>query len=75
VWTGAWKSWRVEIQDIIDASDHVVVVARESGRGKGSGIELDQVTYGVFTLRDGKILRWKGFIDRHQAFEAAGLRA
>jgi ketosteroid isomerase-like protein len=74
VWTGTWDDWRVELEEIVDAGDRVVLIARESGRGKGSGIEIDQRVYGVFTLRDGKIVRWKGFIDRDQALEAAGLR-
>jgi uncharacterized protein len=74
VWTGTWEDWTIELEEIVDAGDRVVLIARESGRGKGSGIEIDQRVYGVFTLRDRKIVRWKGFIDRDQAFEAAGMR-
>ena len=73
VWIGTWEDWRVDIEDIADAGDRVLVTLRESGRGKGSGIEIDQRVFGVFTLRDGKIIRWKAFLDRDQALEAAGL--
>ena len=73
-WTGAWEGWKVDIEEIIDAGEHVLLVVRESGRGKGSGIKIDQRVFGVFTLRDGKIVRWKGFIDRDQALQAVGLR-
>jgi ketosteroid isomerase-like protein len=73
VWSGTWEDWKVEVEEIIDAGDQVLLVSRESGRGKGSGIEIDQQVFVVFTLRDGKIVRWKGFVDRDRALEAAGL--
>ena len=74
VWSGTWEDWNVEMEEIIDAGDHVLLIARESGRGKGSGIEIDQRIFAVFTLRGGRIVRWKGFIDRNEALEAAGLQ-
>jgi ketosteroid isomerase-like protein len=74
VWVGAWEDWKFEVQEIIDAGDRVLLIARESGRGKGSGIEIDQPNFIVFTLRDGKIVRWQGFVHRDAALEAAGLR-
>ena len=75
VWTGAWIDYRLEIEDLIDAGDHVLVTTRESGRGKGSGMKIDQQSFGVFTLRDGQIIRWKVFLARGDALEAAGLSA
>ena len=74
VWVGAWEDWKFEVQEIIDAGDRVLLIARESGRGKGSGIEIDQPNFIVFTLRDGKIVRWQGFVHRDAALEATGLR-
>ena len=73
VWTGTWEDWRVEVEEFIDAGDQVLMISRETGRGKGSGIEINQRVFGLFTLRDGKIVRWKGFLDRDEALEAAGL--
>jgi ketosteroid isomerase-like protein len=74
VWTGTWAEWKVEVHDLIDAGDRVLMVARESGRGKGSGVEIDQEFFGVFTLRGGKIVHWKGYLDRNEALEAVGWR-
>jgi ketosteroid isomerase-like protein len=73
VWVGAWEDYRTEIEEVIDAGDQVVVVARESGQGKGSGMKIDQRSFSVFTLRDRKIVRWEVFLDRDRALEAAGL--
>jgi ketosteroid isomerase-like protein len=34
--TGAFEGWSFEVEDVIDAGDQVLVISRESGRGKGS---------------------------------------
>jgi ketosteroid isomerase-like protein len=69
------KDFKVEVQDIVGADDRVLLVVRESGQGKQSGIELDRVPYVVFTLRNRKIVHWKAFVDHDEAVEAAGIRA
>jgi ketosteroid isomerase-like protein len=38
----------------------VIVVAHQHGRGQGSGIELDATVVHVWTVRDGKAMRWWG---------------
>jgi ketosteroid isomerase-like protein len=53
----------------------VLVFAQESGRGKDSGIEVrSRRITGVYELRDGKIVRFKAYLDRDEALQAAGLR-
>jgi ketosteroid isomerase-like protein len=42
-------------------------------RGRGSGVEMDIPTGGIFDLQDGKIVRWHDFGSREKALEAAGL--
>jgi ketosteroid isomerase-like protein len=72
-WTGTFESWRMEIEEVIDAGDRVLLVDREFGRGKGSGVETEVVFFSVVTVRSGKIVHWKAFVDREEALEAAGL--
>ena len=43
------------------------------GRGKGSGVEVEADFAFVFTIRQGKLLRWQMFTSREEALEAAGL--
>jgi hypothetical protein len=43
-------------------------------RGKGSGVEVVQQTFWVYTLRGGQIVHAKVLVDKSQALEAAGLR-
>ena len=74
VWIGAWEDWHLEVSEYIDAGDgKVLSIGRESGTGKGSGVTIDQTIYVVFTVRDGQIARWQGFLDEAEARQAAGL--
>jgi ketosteroid isomerase-like protein len=73
-WRSAWEDLQVTVEEVIDAGDQVIVVARHRGQGRESGIDVDARFYEVYTLREGKISRIEEFIDRGQALEAAGLR-
>ena len=42
-------------------------------RARGSGIETDIATGGIFEFRDGKIVRWEDFGSKDKAIEAVGL--
>jgi hypothetical protein len=51
-----------------------VVIGRWVGKGKGSGIEVQQPVTHVFTLHDGRVVRVElGYTGRDEALEAAGL--
>jgi ketosteroid isomerase-like protein len=75
-WLSAWSDLDFEIQDLVDAGDKVVLLIRNQRQwGKHSGIATEFPPYGmVFTIRDGKVIRWKSFPDQESALEAAGLR-
>jgi ketosteroid isomerase-like protein len=65
---------RVEPEELIDAGgDEVVVIARITGKGRGSGVQIDWRQGYVWTIRDGKGVRFRWFNDPEQALEAAGL--
>jgi ketosteroid isomerase-like protein len=73
VWAGTWDEWRWEIEELIDARDKVLMVVREFARGKGSGVNVVQQTFWVYTLRGGQIVHAEVLVDRDKALEAAGL--
>jgi ketosteroid isomerase-like protein len=35
-WFGTWTNYRQQVEQMLDAGEHVVVLVRESGEGKGS---------------------------------------
>ena len=70
----AWDERRLQAEEFIDAGDRVVVLLHEFRRGKGSGVEMETDTAVVYEVRDGRVVRTQGYMDRAQALEAAGLR-
>jgi hypothetical protein len=42
-------------------------------RGRGSGVEMEIPSGGIFDLRAGKITRWQDFGSKENALEAVGL--
>jgi ketosteroid isomerase-like protein len=67
-----FEEFGTEIEQIIDAGEHVVVLIWIRGRGRASGADVDSKVGAVFTLRNGKITRYE-LTDRQQALKAAGL--
>jgi uncharacterized protein len=69
-----WEEYRFEPEEFTDAGEFVLVSVRARGRGLGSGAPAEMQVFHVFELRDGKVLRVGGYIDRAEALEAVGLR-
>ena len=69
----AWDRQRIQAEKLIDAGDRVVVFQREYQRGRSSGLELVAETASVIDLRDGRVVRIQGYMDRAAALRAAGL--
>jgi ketosteroid isomerase-like protein len=65
---------RIEAERIIElGGDRVLVLSRQTARGKQSGVPIDHEAGDLFTLRDGKIVRYDAYWNRADALEAAGL--
>ena len=69
----AWTDYRYEIERVDDLRDRVLVLERQRGRGKRSGVETENVGGSVFTLRDGLVVRLVQYWDAADAVEAVGL--
>jgi uncharacterized protein len=72
-WLSPWDEWRVEPEDFVASGEFVVVLCRYSGRGKGSGVEVDVEGAHLWTMRDGRAVRLEIFSSRERALAAAGL--
>ena len=72
-WIGTWEEYELLVDDVIPAGEgRVAALTRERGRGKGSDAHVELEAGFLFTLRDGKVVRFKGFLDRAAVLEAAG---
>ena len=68
-----WETWHMEPEQFRAAGDQVAVVVRYRARGRGSGVEVEGRESALWTLRDGKVVRYAWFHEPADAFEAAGL--
>ena len=70
----AFDDVRVEIEEITDAGeDRLVVVVRVTGRGKGSGANVEQRNGQVWRFADGRIARIDSYLNPTDAFDAAAV--
>ena len=70
---GTWTDYHYEVRNMIDCGDEVLVEGWQRGRGRGSGVEVSEWIYTVWTVHGGSVIRQRMFRDRDQAVEAAGL--
>jgi ketosteroid isomerase-like protein len=70
----AYEDLRIEPEKFIEAGDDVIVIARLTATGRGSGVGIDWRQGYIWTIRDGKGVRFRWFNKPEQALEAAGLR-
>lgn len=68
-----WDEFRSDPEQLEEFGDVVVAVVTERGRGKASGVRVEQRLAHVWWLRDGKVLRLDAYFDRAAALEAAGV--
>jgi ketosteroid isomerase-like protein len=79
-WRGflnAWDEFHQQAEGYLELDhERVLVSFRFSGRGKTSGLDLGQMGSkgaGLFHIRDGKVTRFAGYLDRERALADLGL--
>jgi ketosteroid isomerase-like protein len=69
----AWSSFRIDIDDVLDAGDGVVLLMRVVATGRGSGIPVEQEMGGVLEFDGDRLRRYSSHLDRDDARRAGGL--
>jgi ketosteroid isomerase-like protein len=76
-YVSTWAEYRVEAEDYYELDDgRVVAFLRLGGRGKTSGLDLDQMqtrAANVFEVRNGKVTRLTLYFERDRALGDLGL--
>ncbi len=70
--TDVFEEFRLEPRDMVQAGERVLVVTRVTGRGKGSGVEIDASIFHVWTISEGRATRLEIYGDRESAQQALG---
>jgi ketosteroid isomerase-like protein len=61
-------------EKLTDVGDRVLVDVRRTGRGKASGAQVEERQFHVWDMVAGRAERFRVYLHRDQALEAAGLR-
>jgi ketosteroid isomerase-like protein len=64
---------RLRIDMVIDAGQQVVALGHTTGKVRATGLEFDIPFVHVWTLREGKVLRFEPYIDNPTMLAALGL--
>jgi ketosteroid isomerase-like protein len=73
-WSEAYESYRIEIEDIVEGTEgRVLLLARQLGRTRTGGVDVEELAGAVWTVRDGKLARMEFHLDPDSARRAAGL--
>jgi ketosteroid isomerase-like protein len=72
-WFRIFESLEFSPEQFIDLGDHVIVLLTARGRGRQSGVPLDWRLAVAYTLRDGLVVRFRGFDKLSEAASSVGL--
>jgi ketosteroid isomerase-like protein len=71
-WLENWEEYRSEPVDLTESGGEILVHAIQAGKGKLSGIELQQDLFMVLRLRDGKFVEYRLYTKREGALASMG---
>jgi ketosteroid isomerase-like protein len=72
-WFATWREYSWTVEEMVEVEDRVLVVGRERGVGKASGIDIDHRVGLVITFRDALIVRTEVYGDPDQARASVAL--
>jgi ketosteroid isomerase-like protein len=70
---GVWDEFTVTPERFIDAGERIVVIETRRGRGRASGVDVEQRAGVIWTLHAGQVVRMETDFVPEQALEAVGL--
>lgn len=64
--------WRVDVDEYVEAGDQVVVIGASRGTVRASGKPFHVRLVHVWSLKDGRVVRYESYIDTPKMLEALG---
>ncbi len=70
-----WETWQMEVEDMTSHGDDVAAVVTYRARGRTSGVEVVGRESALWTVRDGRVIRYAWFHGEDDATRAMRERA
>jgi ketosteroid isomerase-like protein len=71
-WIESFEDFRVEPEQVVERGDRLVAVVHQSGRGRASGAPIEIRLAHVWTIKDGRAIRWESMPDVDAALSRSG---
>jgi ketosteroid isomerase-like protein len=68
-----WASYVWQPEEMIETGESIVALLRSTGRGRGSGVEVERETAMVWSVCEGRAMSVRFFRDRDKALQAAAI--
>jgi ketosteroid isomerase-like protein len=72
-WLDSWSDYQARPQEFLQSGDDVAALTHARARGKNSQFEIEAEMADVFTVRDGRIARFRLYVQRSDALESLGI--
>jgi uncharacterized protein len=70
-WLDSFEDFRIEPERVVERGNRLIAIVRQSGRGRASGVAIDARLAHVWTVRDGRAIRWESVADPEEALASA----
>ena len=71
-WLESFDGFRVEPEQVVERGDELVVVVHQTGMGRSSGLPVETRLAHVWTVAEGKAIRWEAVQDHEAAVGDGG---
>jgi ketosteroid isomerase-like protein len=58
-WIDSFDGFRVEPEQVVESDGKLIAVVHQSGRGRASGVQVDARLAHVWTVKNGRAIRWE----------------
>ena len=66
-WIDSFHEFKVEPEQVVERNDRLIAVVHQSGRGRASGAQVDARLAHVWTVKEGRAVRWEAVADPEAA--------
>jgi uncharacterized protein len=74
-WLDSWSDYQARPEEFVQSGDEVAAFTQLRARGKNSQFEIEGSMADVFTVRDGRIARFRLYVQRSDALDLLGIEA
>src|SRR5436309_14784658 len=71
-WLDSWDEYLARPEEFLESGEEVAAFVHLRARGKGSQFDIEEDMADVFSVREGRIVRFRLYVQRQDALKAIG---